>query len=225
MFDKIFNIETEFFPPSSLPLGFDEITDMRPSQIVNNVLIRPEGLRNVHISWTSDDEKAISWVFINGRLVFGPLMTETKERSIVLSIPHEGTFKIEVHDSFDHNVVPASFEEPPLVAPTIAWSKVEAATFYRIYHTIYNTGTSATGTIEYKLIDIPAMPMDRIEIDCPVKLEGRSWHLFRIEAVDQFGNESESHRLAFFAADFPMPPQLSISRNTETGLLNFRIES
>jgi len=47
--------------------------------------------------------------------------------------------------------------------------------------------------------------------------------LFRVESVDQFGNESENEIVPYFAADLPIPPTLAISRNTETGLLNFRI--
>jgi hypothetical protein len=193
--------------------------------IVKNVLIRLEGLRNANISWISENEKSISWICINGRLAFGPLMADTKERNVVLPVPQEGTFKIEVHDFDDYDEVPAAFEEAPLVEPTLAWSKVDTAVCYRIYHTIFDTKNN--GTIESKLVEIPATPMDRIEINCPAQLEGRGgrWHLFRIEAVDQFGNESENHQLAFFAADFPMPPTLTISRSAETGLLNFRIES
>jgi hypothetical protein len=101
------------------------------------------------------------------------------------------------------------------------WNKVEAATCYRVYHTIFDTGT-----IESRLIDIPATPMDRIEIDCPVKLEGRGgrWHSFRVESVDQFSNESVSEVIPHHAADLPTPPELIISRNTETGLLSFRIQ-
>ena len=188
---------------------------------VDNILIRPQGQRQAVLSWTSEDENATSWVFVNGRFAFGPYMAETKERSVALSVPLEGTFKIEVYDSTDTDDVPASMEEPPFVEPLIAWNKVEAAVCYRIYHTIFDTGS-----IESKLIEIPAMSMDRIEINCPRQLEGRGgrWHSFRVEAVDQFGNESENHRLAYFAADLPMPPQLSISRNIETGLFNFRVE-
>jgi hypothetical protein len=126
-----------------------------------------------------------------------------------------------VHDFLEGDEIPASIEQAPLVKPTIAWNKVDAATCYRVYHTIFDTGT-----IESRLIDIPATPMDRIEIDCPVKLEGRGgrWHSFRVESVDQFSNESLSEVIPHFAADLPTPPELIISRNTETGLLSFRIQ-
>ncbi len=43
------------------------------------------------------------------------------------------------------------------------------------------------------------------------------------KSVDQFGNESENESVAHFAADLPPVPNLEISRDTEIGLLSFRI--
>ena len=188
--------------------------------LVNNVLVRPQGLNQVTVSWTSDDENAISWVFINGQFAFGPFMADAKERSVELTVPQEVTCKIDVHDFIGSDEVPASIEQSPLVKPTISWNKVDAATFYRVYHTIFDTGT-----IESKLIDIPATSRDRIEIDCPIKLEGKGgrWHSFRIESVDQFGNESLNEVVPHFAVDLPPTPEFTVSRDTVTGLLTFRI--
>ncbi|HBT77374.1 MAG TPA: hypothetical protein DEB39_10740 [Planctomycetaceae bacterium] len=58
-----------------------------------------------------------------------------------------------------------------------------------------------------------------------MKLEGRNgrWHSFRVETVDQFGNESENEIVAHFAADLPLVPELSISRDVESGNLTFRV--
>ena len=188
--------------------------------LVNNILVRPQRLNQVVISWTSENENAVSWVFINGQFAFGPFMAEAKERSVELTIPMDGTYKIDVHDFFDSDEAPASIEQAPLVKPTIAWNKVDAATLYRVYHTIFDTGT-----IESKLIDIPATAMERIEIDCPIKLEGKGgrWHSFRVESVDQFGNESINEVVPHFAVDLPPPPEFTVSRDTVTGLLTFRI--
>ena len=188
--------------------------------LVNNVLVRPQGQNQIVVSWTSDDANAISWVFINGQFAFGPFMAEAKERSIELAVPQGVTSKVDVHDFLDPDEVPASIEQSPLVQPVIAWNKVDAAMLYRVYHTIFDTGS-----IESKLIDIPAVPMDRIEIDCPIKLEGKGgrWHSFRVESVDQFSNESLNEIIPHFAVDLPPPPEFTVSRNTETGLLSFRI--
>jgi hypothetical protein len=219
MFDEPLEFATEISLQPSL--GDIDETDVRPGRIIENVLIRPEGTGSVCISWTSDDETARSWIFMNGKLAVGPFMAGTKERSIVLPVPTDNTFKIEVHDYYGNGTTPNPLEESPFVKPVIAWNGVESAVCYRIYHTLFDTGS-----IETLLLQVPPLSMDRLEIDCPKKLEGKNgrWHSFRVETVDQFGNESENHRLAYFAADLPTPPKLSISRNTTTGLLNFRIE-
>ena len=122
--------------------------------------------------------------------------------------------------------------------PFISWNCVETAAAYRVYHTIYEAGDGrpeAGVTITSVLAEIPARhaphpsslpsPASRFEIDCPVKLDGRNgrWHSFRVESVDQFGNESENEVTKYFAADLPPVPNLKISRDTETGLLSFRI--
>ena len=112
--------------------------------LVDNVLVRPQGQNQVVVSWTSDDENAISWVFVNGRFAFGPFMADTKERSVELTIPQGVTCKIDVHDFTDSDEIPASVEQAPLVQPTISWNKVEAALLYRIYHTICDTGIFGT---------------------------------------------------------------------------------
>jgi hypothetical protein len=75
------------------------------------------------------------------------------------------------------------------------------------------------------VVTIPSRLTGQIEIDCPIKLEGKNgrWHSFRVESVDQFGNESVSEIIPYFAADLPPAPNLMISRNVETGLFSFRI--
>jgi hypothetical protein len=188
--------------------------------LVDNVLIRPHGTREAFISWTSQSDDIRSFIFINGSLVVGSYMAGTKERSVILPVPVNSTFRIEVHDFDDDEVIPHSVEEPPLVRPQILWNGVEQAVSYKIYHTIFDTGT-----IESLLVQVPAMSVPRMEINCPVKLEGKigCWHSFRIESVDQFGNESVNEVLPYFAADLPPPPELIITRDTQTGLLSFRI--
>jgi hypothetical protein len=188
--------------------------------LIENILIRPQGTRDVSISWTSQTEDARSFVFINGKLVVGSYRAETINRSVVLPVPTDKTYKIEVYDVTDDETIPLSFEETPLVEPLISWNTVENAVAYKIYHTIYDTGS-----IESLLVTIPARLTGRIEINCPVKLEGKNgrWHYFRVETVDQYGNESVNEMVPYFAADLPTVPNMMISRNTETGLLSFRI--
>lgn len=187
---------------------------------VENVLVRPQSEGYATISWTSDSPETLSWIFINGVFAVGPFMAETTDRAVTLPVPTDKTFVVEVHDACDMEEVPAAIAQKPLVKPQISWSCVETAAAYRIYHTIFDTGS-----IESLLLQVPPMGLDRMEIDCPTKLEGKNgrWHYFRVETVDQFDNESESEIIAHFAADLPSVPELSISRDVETGLLTFRI--
>jgi hypothetical protein len=188
--------------------------------LLENILVRPQGTREVSISWTSRTAETRSFVFINSKLIVGSYRAETINRSIVLPVPKEKTYKIEVCDLDEDETIPYSLEEPPFVQPLLSWNAVENAAAYHIYHTIFDTGS-----IESLLIKIPARLTGRIEINCPIKLEGRNgrWHYFRVETVDQYGNESVNEIVPYFAADLPTIPDLIISRNIETGLLSFRI--
>jgi hypothetical protein len=188
--------------------------------LVENALIRSLGQNLISIYWTSETVETRSWFFINGRFALGPFMADTRERNIVLSLPEEGMFVVEVHD-FEDDTVPQPIEEEPLVRPTISWNSVEEASCYRIYHTIID----GNNTMETMLCEVPPMSL-RLEINCPIRLEGKNgkWHLFRVESVDQFGNESVNEVVAHFAAELPPKPALSISRDTTTGRLNFYIK-
>ena len=188
--------------------------------LVEDVLVRSLGNGQVAISWTSENEAMWSWVFVNGKWAVGPYMAETKNRSITILVPTDGTFLIEIHDFDDGETVPESIEQHPLVKPRIGWNCVDTAAAYRVYHTIFDTGS-----IESLLLQIPPMGIERMEIDCPMNLEGRGgrWHSFRVETVDQFGNESENEVVPHFAVDLPPSPELIVSRDTDTGLLSFRI--
>ncbi len=187
--------------------------------LVDNVLLRSLGNGQVAISWTSETEAMWSWVFVNGKWAVGPYMAETKNRSITIPVSTDGTFHVEVHD-FEDETVPDSIVQKPLVKPRIGWNCVDNAAAYRVYHTIFDTGS-----IESLLLQVPPMGIERMEIDCPVKLEGRNgrWHSFRVETVGQFGNESENEVVPHFAVDLPPSPELIVSRDTDTGLLSFRI--
>ncbi len=186
---------------------------------VENLLVRPLGNGHISLNWRSATENVWSWIFVNGKLAFGPYMAETKNRSVTIPIPTDGTFLVEVHD-FEDETVPDSIVQKPLVKPRIGWNCVDNAAAYRIYHTIFDTGS-----IEPLLLQVPPIGMERMEIDCPVSLEGRNgrWHSFRVETVDQFGNESENEVVLHFAVDLPPSPELTISRDVETGHLTFRI--
>jgi hypothetical protein len=188
--------------------------------IINNVVVRPQGDRDISVTWTSENDEIRSYVYINGKLVVGAFRAGTTKRNIVLPIPVDKTYKIEVHDLDDDDVVPHSLEEPIQVKPLLSWNTVENAVMYKIYHMIFDTGF-----IESLLVTIPARAIGRMEIECPRTLEGSNgrWHYFRVEAVDQYGNESVNEIVPYFAVDLPPVPELMIARDTKTGLLSFYI--
>ena len=183
-----------------------------------DILVRKISQDTISITWTSQNKDVRSWIFINGQFAVGPFLGETLERTVMLRLPPSETFVVEVHD-FENDTVPKPVEEAPLVRPTIGWNGVDEASSYRVYHTIFDTGT-----METLLCEVPPMS-GRLEIDCPIQLEGKNgrWHSFRVESVDQFDNESENEVVAHFAADLPPKPTLMMSRDTISGLLNFRI--
>jgi hypothetical protein len=187
--------------------------------LIKNVLVRPHGNREVSISWSSESDNARSFIFCNGKLVIGSFIAGTTQRSITLPAPANSTFKFEVQD-LTETEIPHSTEELPLVCPVISWNSVDDAIAYKIYHAILNTSS-----IEFLLLTVPLRIKGRVEITCPIKLEGKGgkWHQFRVESVDQFGNESVNEIVPYFATDFPPSPDVMILRNTNSGLLSFQI--
>lgn len=181
-----------------------------------NVQIHPVGDRLVSLSWTSVTETARSWVFINGKFAVGPFMGDAKERSMTLKVPENSTFVVDVHD-FDDDTVPSSIEEAPGVRPMIGWNAVESARGYRVYFAFF-------GEEETLLCEVPPYAA-RMEIASPVRLDGCGgrWYRFRIVAVDQYGNESPSEIVPYFATDLPVPPQILVTKDVQTNLLNFSI--
>lgn len=186
--------------------------------LVNKILVRMLTRNQAAVSWTSKTPESRSWVFINGKFMLGPFYGDSTERSVFVTVPETTTFLAEVHD-FEDDTIPASIEISPKVQPTIGWNHALNAAKYRIYHTVFDTGE-----IESLLTELPPQG-ERMEIISPVKLEGSGgrWHSFRIVAVDEYGNESQSEVVPHQAFDFPVPPKLAISRDTQTKLLTFRI--
>ncbi len=188
--------------------------------LIENFDIKPLNNSQCLLSWTSEAEDVVSWIFINGRFYCGPFMAGTKERSVPIPFSATRTQSVEIHDFFDTETVPEAVEIAALVRPGIAWNAVPEAAKYRLYHVM-------AGKTEIRRGDFPALSIDRIEIDCPAKLEGRGgrWHRFRVESLDRYGKESESGGQAvnYFAADLPDTVQINILRDPATGLMSFNI--
>ncbi|MDO4588006.1 MAG: hypothetical protein Q4C95_12035 [Planctomycetia bacterium] len=155
--------------------------------LVENLVFAPFGKNQIRLEWTSESEQTRSWIFINGRFVAGPYRGDALKRSVILTVPTETTFRLEVHD-FEDDTVPESIEEEPLVRPLITFNEVSEATFYRIYHKYLDSNA-----LEIPLAEVPAR-IGPVEVLSPIILEGKNgrWHSFRVEAVDQYNHESNN---------------------------------
>jgi hypothetical protein len=167
------------------------------------------------LSWESETDDAVSWIFLNGKFYLGPFFAETKKRSMGIPFAARKTLAVEIHDFDDIETVPASVEEMPLTRPIIGWNAIAEASRYRLYHE------------QRRLTDYPNIPLPRIEVDCPITLEGRGgrWHRFNVETLDRFGRETLSggEVITYFAADLPNAPEVNITHNPATGHLTFTI--
>ncbi len=188
--------------------------------LIEHFDIKPLSASQCLLSWESEAEDVVSWIFINGRFYLGPFMAGTKKRSMAIPFSATRTQVVEIHDFFGTETMPEAVEIAPLVRPGIAWNAVPEAVKYRLYH-------EPGGETEIRRGDFPALSTDRMEIDCPVKLEGRGgrWHRFRVESLDRYGKESESggQAIHYFAADLPDIVQINILRDPATGLFTFSI--
>lgn len=118
-------------------------------------------------------------------------------------LPVGKTKAIEIHDFEDETTVPDAVEVQPNTTPQVLWNAVADAVRYRVYH---RKAGEATERLIYDKAVLEGIT--RYVIDCPIHLEGTGgvWHLFRVEAVDEYGNESVRQYWAYFAMALPKEP-------------------
>ena len=169
------------------------------------------------LHWTVTDSDLVSWVFLDGgKLAFGPLLSETLERSLRIPFIADATRAIEIHDLPAGQIAQPVFVSPN-TKPTLRWNPVESTVRYRIYHQTDNTA-------ERKIYDAVA---NVTETKCPVELIGTSgvWHFLRVEAVDEYGNKSTRQSWRFYASDLPLPPAtLTVTDGDVPGTFTFNLE-
>jgi len=183
-----------------------------------HLTLTPDGSRRATLSWTAVDASLQSWVFVNGTKLYGPLFLETAERSVPVPLPAGECRAIEVHDLPSGAVATPVFETPTS-RPAIQWNPVPQAQRYRLYH------REGSGP-ERCLLDRPASAFrgTPIRIDSPVEFAGVGgvWHFLRVEAVDQYGNESTRLVWRWFAVAPPRSPsRIDVAEGSAPGL--FRI--
>lgn len=189
---------------------------------VDNFRITPRDDLSCNLGWTSLWPDGASWVFVNGKHAVGPLVTGTAERMVKIAFALSDVARIEIHDFPDDTVRPDPIQVEPNTRPTLSWNHVTEATRYRIYHR--KRGDLA----ETVIYDKPALQgLERCEVICPVLLDGRGgvWHFLRVEAVDEYGNESTRQSWSYFVMNLPLVPEhVSVTEGVVPGTYNITLE-
>ena len=161
--------------------------------------VTPKTANVADVHWSAPSVDHVSWVFVDGRHIQGPTFHGTIERKIQIPFASDDVVKIEIHDVLDFTEPVESIWTKPNTKPIIKWVSVTDSVRYRIFH--------AEGAGPESLIyDTPGLVgIIRNEVKSPIRLNGLGgvWHFFRVEAVDQFGNESTRAVWRFFVTDVP----------------------
>jgi len=161
--------------------------------------ITPKSSRRAELHWLAPSADHVSWVFVDGRHIQGPMFFGTIDRTLDIPFKTDDVIKIEIHDILDFEEPMDPVFERPNTRPIIRWVSIPTAVRYKIYH---KEGTGPEKVIH----DEPGLEgVERNEVKSPISLEGRGgvWHFFRVEAVDQFGNESTRLLWRLFVTDVP----------------------
>lgn len=182
--------------------------------------LTPKDATRSWVSWEAPAADCVSWVFVNGVRVVGPLYAGEIARSVRIPHPTNGTVAVEIHDvaSEAEPVDPVAVR--PNTQPELSWNPVTEAVRYRVYHRV-------KGGLEARIYDQPAAEgTEHYRITCPVLLEGKGgvWHFFRVEAVDRYGNESTREVWTYFVWDLPAAPGgLLVTDGSAPGVFDFEI--
>jgi hypothetical protein len=182
--------------------------------------ITPKDSKNAHVRWSAPSATDRSWIFINGSHVLGPIFIEEIERVVKIPFALADVIKIEIHDLPD-GVNTNAIEITPNVKPILIWNHVPEAVRYRIHHR--ESGLTESVIYDKKIVS----GITRYVINCPITLNGKGgvWHFFRVEAVDQYGNESTRQTWSFFVMDTPeVPSSLTVTDGSLPGTFNFLIQ-
>mgnify|MGYP006297037157 CR=1 FL=1 len=182
--------------------------------------LTPKDSSRSWLSWEAPGVDWVSWVFANGRHVVGPFYAGQASRSVYIPHPSGTTVAVEIHDLPGDTEPVDPVAVMPNTRPDILWNAVPEAERYRIYH---REGDGA----ETLIYDEPAEEgLERHRVTCPVELAGRGgvWHFFRVEAVDNYANESTREAWTYFVMDLPAPAgELVITDGSAPGLFDFEI--
>jgi hypothetical protein len=160
------------------------------------------------LRWTVADAALASWIILNGgEQSYGPLLTGERDRSLRIPFEADEVQALEIHDLPPEEIAEAIFTAPN-TRPILRWNAVNDVIRYRVYHQMESSP-------EERIYD---GDNTILQIRCPVELTGTGgvWHFLRVEAVDEYGNESTRQSWRFYAYDLPSPPATLAVTNGET---------
>lgn len=169
------------------------------------------------ISWDSPNAADVSWLFINGIKIFGPMAFGEVTRKTFFNFPSTVNRDIELHDfeTAPSVIAPIGIEENK--RPILKWRHLIGTNQYRVHHTPFGGVESLVATID--VMD----ERGQYTLISPIRLLA-GYNQFRVEAVDQFGNESVRDIWVYqvFQLDDPVN-DLTVSDGSGSGLFDFTI--
>ena len=176
-----------------------------------------QNTRQAIVSWTSSNASNISWIFGDGGILRGPLLLGVVNRTMQIPFVDSLTRAIEVHDFAVGSVVPDPIEITPNTQPIINWVAAPGALRYKVFLTPFGGSESL---IYNKLAEEEKLIY---QIECPVVLAA-GWNFFRVESLDEFGNESVRVNWNYLVFDLPAPANdVTIVDGSGSGLFDIAI--
>lgn len=151
------------------------------------------------LTWLSANAADVSYVSINGVMLYAPLYFTTVNRQIDIAqlVTDSKAITIQDFEVAEGGIVPVEIFENE--RPTVLFQSVASAISYKIYHTPF-------GGVEALIFNRRIAVKGIITIQIPIALvEG--WHFFRVEAVDLNGNESTRLEWRYRCFKLPEPVQ------------------
>ncbi len=169
------------------------------------------------ISWTAPGLNYISWLFVNGILIQGPIFAETLKRSVPIRFSKGLNKVIEIHEFATNITTPDTITVKENDRPSIEWNADNEAIQYKIFHTPF--GGSESEIAKISVVD----DRTQFKISSPIRLvEG--WHFFRVESINKFGIQSTRENFRYRAFRIPKPiASLVVANGSGSGLFNITI--
>lgn len=179
--------------------------------------LTPDGASQARVEWTCPDAAFASWIYVNGALAVGPILTGEVSRSALVPFESGKTAQIEIHD-LPASVPPASTREVPNTRPVLSWRGDATSERYRAYR-------AQEGGAEAKFYDKPSEGLDQVthQLTSDIDGQGGQWHFFRVEAVSPEGYESTRAAWPYRVMEPPAPVAVGAIDGSAPGLFTLTI--